>query len=360
MKKYKVCVYAISKNEEKFVDRWVDSMKEADDIYVLDTGSSDNTVKKLKQRGINVSIKEIKPWRFDVARNESLNIIPDKYDIYVCTDLDEVLVSGWREALESKWTDNTTRAFYNYNWKLDENNNPIVNFYTDKIHIRNNYKWVHPVHEVLEYQGIENYVTIDDIVLNHYPDINKSRSMYLPLLEQSVKENPNDDRNMHYLGREYMYYGKWQECIDTLKKHLELPSSTWRDERCASMRFISRAYQNLNNLDESRNWLKKAIKEAPYLREPWIEMGLLEYYNNNWVDSIYYIEEALKIKEKSKSYINENFSWNELPYDILSICYFNIKNYEQSLSNINKAIELNSKDERLKQNKEIIKEYINT
>ena len=360
MKKYKVCVYAISKNEEKFVDRWVDSMKEADDIYVLDTGSSDNTVKKLKQRGINVSIKEIKPWRFDAARNESLNIIPDKYDIYVCTDLDEVLVSGCREALESKWTDNTTRAFYNYNWKLDENNNPIVNFYTDKIHIRNNYKWVHPVHEVLEYQGIENYVTIDDIVLNHYPDINKSRSMYLPLLEQSVKENPNDDRNMHYLGREYMYYGKWQECIDTLKKHLGLPSSTWRDERCASMRFISRAYQNLNNLDESRNWLKKAIKEAPYLREPWIEMGLLEYYNNNWVDSIYYIEEALKIKEKSKSYINENFSWNELPYDILSICYFNIKNYEQSLSNINKAIELNSKDERLKQNKEIIKEYINT
>ncbi len=360
MKKYRICVYAISKNEEKFVDRWVDSMEEADDIYVLDTGSSDNTVEKLKQRGVNVSIKNINPWRFDVARNESLNIIPDKYDIYVCTDLDEILISGWREALESKWTDNTTRAYYNYNWKLDENNNPTVNFYTNKIHIRNNYKWVHPVHEVLEYQGIENYVTIDNIVLNHYPDINKSRSMYLPLLEQSVKEDPNDDRNMHYLGREYMYYGKWQECIDILKRHLELPSSTWRDERCASMRFISRSYQNLNNLDESRNWLKKAIKEAPYLREPWIEMGLLEYRHNNWVDSIYYIEKALKIKEKSKSYINENFSWNELPYDILSICYFNIKNYEQSLSNINKAIELNSKDERLKQNKKIIREYINT
>lgn len=38
MSKYKICVYAISKNEEKFVSRWVDSMKEADDIYVLDTG----------------------------------------------------------------------------------------------------------------------------------------------------------------------------------------------------------------------------------------------------------------------------------------------------------------------------------
>lgn len=43
MTQYKVCVYAISKNEEKFVDRWVNSMKEADAIYVLDTGSDDQT-----------------------------------------------------------------------------------------------------------------------------------------------------------------------------------------------------------------------------------------------------------------------------------------------------------------------------
>ena len=46
MNKYKVCVYAICKNEEKFVERWVESMKEADEIYVLDTGSNDKTVKK--------------------------------------------------------------------------------------------------------------------------------------------------------------------------------------------------------------------------------------------------------------------------------------------------------------------------
>ena len=43
---YKVCVYAICKNEEKFVDRWYNSMKEADQIFVLDTGSTDNTVNK--------------------------------------------------------------------------------------------------------------------------------------------------------------------------------------------------------------------------------------------------------------------------------------------------------------------------
>lgn len=349
----KVVVYAISKNEEKFVDRWVNSMKEADAIYVLDTGSTDKTVQKLKENGVNVEVKKINPWRFDVARNASLEMIPDEFDIYVCTDLDEVLLPGWRKKLEENWKKDTTRAKYTYNWKLD-NDKPIISFYSDKIHIRKNYKWTHPVHEVLQYDGNENYIIIDDLILNHYPDVSKSRSSYLPLLELSVKEDPNDDRNMHYLGREYMYYEKWNECIDTLIKHLNLPTALWKDERCASMRFIARSYKNLNRIEESRMWLKKAINEAPYLREPWIELGLLEYENNNYETAIFYIEEALKINTREKTYINENFSWNETPYDLLSICYFNIGNFAKSLENINIALSINPNDERLISNKKII------
>ena len=96
----KVCVYAICKNEERFVDRWVDSMSEADEIYVLDTGSTDDTVEKLLARGVNVIVKEINPWRFDVARNESLKLVPNDTDVYVCTDLDERFEKGWREKIE--------------------------------------------------------------------------------------------------------------------------------------------------------------------------------------------------------------------------------------------------------------------
>ena len=81
MNKYKVCVYAICKNEEKFVKRWYESMKEADAIYVLDTGSTDNTVKLLRGLGVNVEINKIEPWRFDVARNKSLELVPEDYDI---------------------------------------------------------------------------------------------------------------------------------------------------------------------------------------------------------------------------------------------------------------------------------------
>lgn len=48
MKDWKVCVYAICKDEMKFLDKWLDSMSEADYIVVLDTGSIDGSYEFLK------------------------------------------------------------------------------------------------------------------------------------------------------------------------------------------------------------------------------------------------------------------------------------------------------------------------
>ncbi len=356
MSKYKVCVYAISKNEEKFVSRWVQSMKEADEIYVLDTGSTDHTRKELKKLGVHVKKKIIHPWRFDVARNLSLDMVPEDTDICVCTDLDEVLEEGWREKLEKVWNQNLTRVGYTYHWRLNEKGEPVVSFYTDKIHSRFDYTWTHPVHEVLCYIGSkqEIKVNVDDIVLKHYPDPTKSRSSYLPLLELSVKEEPNNDRNMHYLGREYMYYGKWNEAIDTLIRHLNLPTATWKDERCASMRFIARCYQNLKRYEEARMWLDKAIKEAPYLRDPYLEKALLEYELKNWQEVEKLCHQALTIETHQKTYINEVFSWNNTVYDLLAISSFHLGKLEEAIKNTQIALSMEPENERLQKNLEIM------
>ncbi len=356
MKKYKVYVYAISKNEEKFVSRWVKSMKEADDIYVLDTGSTDKTRKKLKKLGVHVKKKIFTPWRFDHARNESLKMVPEDADICVCTDLDEVFEPGWREKLENIWNENLTRLAYTYHWALDEEDKPIVSFFLDNIHTRNDYIWTHPVHEVLTYVGKDKEVRefTEEITLRHYPDIKKSRSSYLPLLELSIKEDPKDDRNMHYLGREYMYYGKWNEAIDTLIHHLSLPSATWKDERCASMRFIGRCYQHLNRIEEARMWLNKAILEAPYLRDPYLEKALLEYHEENWEEVKNLCLQALTIQTHQKTYINEIFSWNSTVYDLLSIAYFHLNELDLAIENVKKALEMEKDNERLQKNLEIM------
>lgn len=118
-------------------------------------------------------------------------------------------------------------------------------FWQEKIHARRGFRWVHPVHEVLEWvgEGERGLLALaQGVQLDHHPDPQKSRGQYLPLLELSVAEDPEDDRNLHYLGREYLYYGRWDDCIRTLTRHLALPSAVWRDERAASMRYIARAH----------------------------------------------------------------------------------------------------------------------
>ena len=353
MKKFKVCVYGISKNEEKFVNRWVKNMSEADKIYVLDTGSTDNTVKLLKDSGVIVKEEKIVPWRFDEARNKSLSMVPNDADICVCTDLDEEFIPGWRDKLEKQYSKGS-RVNYTYNWHINEQGIPDVTFILNKIHPRNGYKWTHPVHEVLSCEKDEKYISITDIVLNHYPDKNKSRGSYLELLELSVQEDPLDDRNMHYLGREYMYYGRYEEAINTLKRHLELKTSTWNLERAASMRFIARCYLNLENDVEAEFWYKKSINEAPNIRDGYVELAILYNNQGKYLDSVYYLLKALMIKNKELVYMNEIFSWNNTIDDLMSINYYNLGLYDLSLYYVNKAIDYDKTDKRLIDNKKII------
>ena len=359
MNKYKVCVYAICKNEAQFVERWVKSMQEADAIYVLDTGSTDDTVSKLKKLGVNVKTKIIDPWRFDVARNKSLALVPKDIDICVCTDLDEVFTPNWRAKVEEAWSKGADKLKYNYNWSFDDYGNPATTFYIGKIHKRKGYFWHHPVHEVLNILPNEKELLVDNITLNHYPDRTKSRSSYLPLLELSVKENPDDDRNMHYLGREYMYYKKWQKCIDTLIKHLNLPTAKWDAERCASMRYIARSYLNLKRPKEAEMWFNLAIKEASYLRESYVELAKLYCDEQKYEEAYNLLTKAFLIKTKPHIYINEAFAWNDFIYELMAIVTYNLKLYPESLENILKAISLNPNNTRLKNNYEIINKKLN-
>lgn len=276
-------------------------------------------------------------------------MIPEDFDICVSLDLDEIMRPGWKENILKVWNDNTTRLHYTYNW-LIEDDIAKISFYSDKIHKRKGAFWVNPVHEIVKFNEPETIVTTDDVIIDHYPDKNKSRQSYLPLLELSIKEDPQNDRNMHYLGREYMYYGKWNDAIDTLIKHLKLKSATWKDERCASMRFIARCYKNLQRYDEALMWLEKAIKEAPYLRDPYVEIALLYYSLEDYKMVIYYANKALEINYNPKTYINEIFSYDETLNDILSISYFYENDLNNAIKNANTALEINPNNERIKEN----------
>lgn len=353
----KICVYAICKNESQFADRWVASMSEADGIYVLDTGSSDDTANILRAGGCQVTQEVISPWRFDVARNRSLELVPEDTDICVCTDLDEVFHPGWRQALEAAWIPGAGQVRYRYTWSFRPDGTEGVVFWYEKIHRRHGYRWVHPVHEVLQWEGPGlpgPMVTAIGVQLDHHPDPTKSRGQYLPLLELSVQEAPDDDRNVHYLGREYLFYGRWDDCIATLTRHLSMPSATWADERAASMRYIGQAFIQKGMPEQARKWFFRAIAQAPYLREPWMEMAQLLYRQENWEGVLYFTGCALAITIRPDTYICEADAWGSLPHDLRCQAYFHTGRIPLALDEARRALSLSPSDSRLAGNVEIL------
>lgn len=359
-----VCVYAICKNEAKFVDQWMDSMNEADLVVVTDTGSEDDTVKKLRNRGAIVYHDAIKPWRFDVARNVSLSHVPEDVDICVCTDLDELFAPGWRKQLEQAWQDHQPQhsgpiaktGRYLYNWSLKPDGTPDVQFVYFKVHERHGFCWKCPVHEYVQYVGTLPLETVwvEGMVLSHYPDPDKSRGSYLPLLELAVQEAPQDARMRYYLGREYMYKEAWQSSIDTLNAYLVMPNANWNEERCAAMRWMAKCLYRLNRIKEAYAWYYRAIAEAPHLRDPYVEFAKMCAALKDWPMAFFLGEEALKIREKSKTYVNMGYSWDHTPDDLCALSAYHMNLLDQSLAHANRALQYRPNDERLINNVAII------
>lgn len=352
MNKYKICVYAICKNEEQFVSSWVESMKEADEIIVLDTGSTDRTVEKLKNLGVKVYQKVISPWRFDEARNESLKLIPKDIDFCCCIDLDERFTKGWRKELEKHLNEDIVRISYRYTWNFKPDGSEGIVFFADKIHRNGYFEWEHPVHETLKQIKYDKTktITIPTLQLSHYADSTKSRASYLPLLELSIKEDPTSDRNVHYLGREYYFYKKYEKAIETLKHHLEMPTSVWGEERSASCRIIASCYENLKDYRNALKYYKLAIVESPNSREPYMELAKYSFRHKNYLNCITNILSALNIKERQLNYISQPDCWNFAIYDLLALSFYHLKNYDKAIYYGNIALKLNPNNERIKNN----------
>lgn len=335
----KIAVYAIAKNEEQFVKRWAHSCRDADFRLILDTGSTDETMREALNCGVSVSKEVFNPWRFDVARNKALSFIPDDIDICIALDMDEVLQEGWRESLEAI-SEETTRPRYKYVWSWNEDGTEGLVYGGDKIHARHNYLWKHPVHEVL-YSQIDEVQSWCNLEIHHHPDTSKSRGQYFPLLELAVEEDPNNDRNRFYLGREYYFYNIYDKAIEQLNIYLTL--AKWKPERAA-------AYRLLYKMTKNEEYLWKAISEDVNRRESWVLLAQHFYEKQDWESSRYASKMALRITQKPLDYLCESDSWTWLPHDLCAIASYNLGIYEEALVHGKIALEHKPNDQRLIKN----------
>ena len=333
----KVAVYTIAKNEEQFVERWVKSAQDADGLFILDTGSSDNTVALALSLGVTVEVQWFDPWRFDHARNAALAMVPGGYDYCIALDMDEVLVDGWRQELELL-PDTVTRPRYKYTWSW-ENGKPGLVYGGDKIHRRDGYVWKHPVHEVLTPTASETQAWCG-LEIHHFPDHTKSRGQYFPLLELAVAEDPEDDRNAHYLAREYFFNNMLDKAEAEFLRHLSLPRAKWGPERAQSCRYLYK-------ITKDAAWLRKAVYEAPERREAWVDLAQHYHDQKDWSECLSAAVSALRIKDRPLEYLTEAFAWGSLPHDLAAVAAYNMGYFHEARYQGMEAMKLSPYDDRL-------------
>ncbi len=359
----KIAVYGISLNESKLVERFMRSAREADLVLIADRGSDDDTVEILQQFGAKVMNIKVEPFRFDDARNAALALVPDEFDCLISLDLDETIEPerGWRKAIESEWKNGVNRLYYLYTANHRPDGTPDIVFKADKIH-NMQFHWNYPVHEVLKPINKDVKVIAADLDgskfhVHHWPNPFKDRSNYLSLLKLAVKEDPSNDRNMHYLAREYYKYGRWRDAIKSFRKHLSLPTATWSAERAASMRFMARCYLELGEKGWSEVWYLRACAEDPDRREPWIELAKFYFEIGFFEGCLAAASRALRISIAERNldhYLSDEYSWREGPFDLIAISAWNLGYFDYAKIYIQKAVELAPHDDRIKKNAQVI------
>ena len=348
----KIAISAISKNEAEFVKRFCDSAKDADLICIADTGSTDDTVKLALECGATVHDICISPWRFDLARNAALALLPRDIDVVISLDLDEVLMDGWREEIERVWElGKTTRLRYKFDWGCG------ISFFYEKIFSRHGYRFHHAVHEYPRPDGRiqEVYAHTDMLLVTHLPDNTKSRGQYMPLLELAVREDPHCPRNAFYHARELTFYARWHDAITALKKYLAMPEANWQNERCYAMRLLGKCNDELGQSVEAHKWYRLAIAEAPNTREPWCELAMFAYRRNLWVECYSAAKSCLEIKDKALVYTMDPEVWGARPWDLASLAAWQLGLKDEATQLLEEALKLAPNDERLKNNLQLMK-----
>jgi glycosyltransferase involved in cell wall biosynthesis len=370
---FSVCL--IAKNEEKTLPRMGASLKEfrerGGEMLLLDTGSTDKTVEVAESLGFKVFevgdkfVKKIsktlanninkkfnggdqpivsesdKIFNFSAARNyiaekaaNDMIAMPDCDEEYTAFDLDRIC-----EAIEK----GGDQLEYNFVYSHDEYGNEAIKFTHCKFYNRTKLNWVGVVHEVLQGKAERVFLGEDIIKLEHFQNQESDRSQYLTGLALDCFLNPENDRNSHYLGREFLYTGRYKSAIKELKRHLTL--GTWKAERSQSMIFIGDSYMALGDEENALLWWHKAYDEEPSRREPFVRLAWNAFTKGEAQRVVAFCEAMLTIPW-SAFYANNRHHYTVFPHELLYWAYWQLGDQISAKMHFNAAIRHDPKNKK--------------
>jgi tetratricopeptide (TPR) repeat protein len=355
----KIAVYGICLNEEGFVQRFMDTCADADMVIIADTGSTDATIAAFRERGAIVHSIDIKPWRFDHARQAALELVPKDVDVCVSLDLDQLLAPGWRAIVERAWRPPVNQVYYTLAWAKNHDGT-ARQVLDNRIHARHGFVWRYPIHECVFSVGPDRHIVIArHLRIEHLPDPDKSRGQYLGLLEQIARAEPDQPRHAHYLGREYMFVGQHAEAIAEFARHLTLQPNTADMERNQSLRMTAQCKDALGDVDGAVALLRQAAEEAPLTRGPLIDLAWALYQREQWAECYDLAVHAAAIPDMSSDYGVSSDS-GVYPEDMACICGWRLGHLEAALDYGRRAMQLAPEIERIRLNVERMETELKT
>jgi len=297
MSRKSIAVAMIVKNEEALLARCLESVKWADAIYIMDTGSRDKTIEVAQRYTDNVYIDSI--WISDFSYHQNLVKSRVKEDVIISIDADEIMLSTEEEVRDavSKMTDvlrvnmiaegSTPDSTLNFGFGRIFRNTPDI-------------FWCQPVHKHLNIPGEGEPIGNIKIMYGHSPAHNLDPDRSLVMLEKAVADQPDSSRNKYYLGREYLYKRRYQDCIDTLQQYVKC--SEWPAEEAEAYLEMGQAYAALGKYQEAADSYISAIRINANFKEAILELAALSTPEN-----------AIQWKRLAKTANGKDVLWDRVP-----------------------------------------------
>lgn len=205
---FKLCIYAICKNEMTRIAEWLKYAAEADCIVVLDTGSTDGTWEYLQtQPNIICQQKIYDNFRFDVARNDALSLVPRNCDICLPSDIDMIFPRHWATTIKESWRRDLFKLIIPQYFK---SNNCAGTWFAHK---RQNVLWQYPVYEIIKGEGkIDS--TSNTLIIHDFNPFKDTHNFYPALADLAISENPNDPycrKTKYLITKEQQYIASKEE-----------------------------------------------------------------------------------------------------------------------------------------------------
>jgi tetratricopeptide (TPR) repeat protein len=333
----RIAIYTIAKNEAHNVAGFIESCQDADIVIVGDTGSDDGTQHMLQQRGAIVVPLHIEPWRFDVARNTVLSLVPPEFEVCFALDLDERLQKGWREAIEPCWdTDYHNRLWFKYIHSFNSAGAAESVGTKGFAHSRNGYVWKHRVHEDIYWQGNpadEHPLRLPAVVVEHRQAAKKSRDTYLSLLQDECASETVTQRHVFWLCRELFYRKSWKSVLAACQKLLSY-SDLWHVERAHGLYMQAAAFEATGTRQDALQAHMRGCDAAPKEREPWFEFGRFYYKQKQWAQAYGLFVQCLEITHRGDHYLTSATAWGPWPHYMAAVCMHKLGGYAAAARHI--------------------------